>query len=173
MANHRWLNAALAASALLAFLVLTFSNDSDDLGIEVESRDPSPGIDEIRVAVTGAVARPGVVTVRPGDRVADAIALAGGLTADGDMNAVNLARRVRDEDQVVVPRVGERFALLDLNRATAQELEALPGVGPTYANAIVQARTTHGPFESTDQLVELGLVPERVYERFRDLVTVH
>jgi len=138
----------------------------------VEPRDPPAGVDEIRVAVTGAVQHPGVFTAAPGERVADAIALAGGVTSDADLDAVNLSRRVQDEDQVVVPRLGSSDALLDLNTASAEELEALPAIGRVYANAIVEARTARGPFASTDQLVELDIVPERTYQRIRDLVTV-
>lgn len=172
MVDRRWLNAALAAAAVVAFLVLSLRGGSGDRGVEVERRDPLAGVDEIRVAVTGAVGRPGVVTAAPGDRVADALARAGGAAPDADLDAVNLSRRVHDEDQVVVPRKGERATLLDLNAATAKELEALPAIGPTYADAIVRARTARGPFLSTDQLVELDILPERTYERIRDLVTV-
>jgi len=172
MADRRWLNAALAAAAVVAFLVLSMRDGPEHRGVEVERRDPPAGVDEIRVAVTGAVASPGVVTAAPGDRVADALARAGGATADADLDAVNLSRRVHDEDQVVVPRRGERTKLLDLNAATAKELEALPAIGPTYADAIVRARAARGPFVSTDELVEFDILPERTYERIRDLVTV-
>ncbi|MSQ42349.1 MAG: hypothetical protein EXR65_04860 [Dehalococcoidia bacterium] len=123
-------NLGLAAAAVAALLVL--GTNTEDAGIEIERRDPAPGIDELRVDVTGAVLRPGVVAVA----------------------------------------AGERPGLLDLNRATAAQLEALPGIGPVYAGAIVSACERDGPFPSTDNLVARGVIPARVYEAIRDLVAV-
>ena len=164
------LRIALGAAAALALAILVLRADTDP-GIEVLRLDPPPGVDEIRVEVTGAVARPGVLTVRPGDRVADAIALAGGLDPDADPSALNLALRLRDEDRVVVPRLGERSPLLDINTATAAELDELPGIGPVYSAAIVEARSHGGRFATTDALIERDVIPEHVYERIRQLIT--
>lgn len=172
MTARHWLNGALGAAALLAVFILLTRAGSQSRGIEVERRDPPAGLDEIRVSVTGAVARPGVVTAEPGDRVSDVVARAGGLLDGADVDAVNLSRRVRDEDHIVVPRAGDGRRLLDLNSATAEDLAALPSIGPAYAKAILDARTGRGPFTSTDQLVELRLIPTRVYDDIRDLVTV-
>ena len=171
------LRIALGAAAALALAILVLRAGADP-GIEVLRLDPPPGVDEIRVEVTGAVAQPGVLTVRPGDRVADAIALAGGLDPDADPSALNLALRLRDEDRVVVPRLGERSPrlgerspLLDINTATAGELDELPGIGPVYSTAIVDARERGGPFATTDALTERDVIPEHVYERIRQLIT--
>ena len=162
---------ALAATAVAALLVLAL-RPGPDRGIEIERRDPPPGLDEIRVEVAGAVASPGVVAVAPGERVADAIARAGGLSPEADTAPLNLSRRLLDEDRVLVPARGERAALLDLNRADTQQLEALPGIGPVYARAVVASREERGPFSTTDQLVERGVLPARVYAAIRDLVAV-
>ncbi len=160
----------LGAAVALALAILVL-RATDDPGIEVQRLDPPPGVDEIRVEVAGAVPEPGVITVQPGDRVADAIALAGGLAPDADASALNLALRLRDEDRVVVPRIGEAAALLDINTATAEELVALPGIGPVYAAAIVDARERGGPFVTTDDLVERDVIPEHVYDGIRTLIT--
>ena len=164
------LRIALGAAAALALAILVLRAD-DNPGIEVQRLDPPPGVDEIRVEVAGAVAAPGVVTVQPGDRVADAIALAGGLDPDADPAALNLALRLRDEDRIVVPRLGEQSPLLDINTATAEELDELPGIGPVYSAAIVDARERGGPFATTDALIERDVIPEHVYERIRALIT--
>ena len=164
------LRIALGAAAALALAILVLRADENP-GIEVLRLEPPPGVDEIRVEVAGAVAEPGVVTVRPGDRVADAIALAGGLDPDADPAALNLALRLRDEDRVAVPRLGERSPLLDINTATAEELDELPGIGPVYSAAIVEARERGGPFATTDALVEREVIPEHVYARIRQLIT--
>jgi competence protein ComEA len=163
------LNLALLLAALLAFAVLAM-RESPSPGIEVEVRDPPGGIDEVRVYVSGAVREPGVVTLVPGDRVAEAVAVAGGAAQDADLAALNLARRVVDEDHVHVPRVGESSSLINVNTASQRELESLPGIGPVRAGGIIAARA-EAPFTSTDELVERGLVPASVYEGFKDLVT--
>ena len=164
-----WLNLALLVAIVAAVAVLTLRPDGRR-GVLVEVRDPRPGIDEIRVDVAGAVSRPGVVVVRPGDRVVDAIELAGGLAEDADTAAINLSRRLVDQDHVVVPRAGERPPLLDVNSASASELETLPGIGPVYASQVIEERRAGGAFLDTDELVERGALPAHVYERVRDLI---
>ena len=82
------------------------------LGVEVERRAPAPGIDEIRVQVDGAVQAPGVILVQPRERVSGAIARAGGVTTEADTAAINLARRVQDQNQVIVPQIGQEIIFL-------------------------------------------------------------
>jgi competence protein ComEA len=171
LSTQAWWNLALAAAGALAVVVIAFRGESDR-GVEIVRREAAAGIDELRVDVAGAVVRPGVVAAAPGERVADAVARAGGATADADTAAINLSRRLVDEDHIVVPRKGERASLLDINRATAKELEALPGVGAAYAAAVLAARERNGPFASTDDLVTRQVLPSRVYERIRDLIAV-
>ncbi len=163
------LRIALGVAVIVAFAILVL-RDGSGRGIEIERRDPLPGVDEIRVEVGGAVAQPGVFTVRPGDRVIDAIALAGGLAADADTAPINLSRRLHDEDRVLVPRSGELPPLLDVNTASAAQLDELPGIGAVYSAAIVSARLLDGPFATTDDLVERGVIPEHVYEAIRDRI---
>ncbi len=162
------LNLALATAGLLAF-ALIISRDAGSPGVEIEHRDPPAGIDEIRVYLSGAVIRPGVVAVEPGERVAEAMQRAGGPTVDADLSAVNLARRLVDEDHVHVPVAGEASPLIDLNTASQRELESLPGIGPVRASRIIEERQ-QARFESTDELMERGIVPASIYEGLRDLV---
>ena len=160
---------AFAAAAVLALAVITLRSEGGR-GVEVQRRDPPAGLDEIRVDVGGAVVAPGVYVIEPGMRVVDAIELAGGLAEGAETAPLNLSRRLRDEDRVRVPRVGELPALLDVNAASASELDALPGIGEAYSAAIVEARDLEGPFVTTDALVERGVLPEHVYEQIRDLI---
>jgi len=132
---------------------------------------------EIQVYVAGAVVQPGVYYLRDGDRWIDALEAAGGPAADADLEAVNLARRLRDEDQVLVPAVlgaiqAPQDERIDINSAPATLLETLPGIGPTRAGGIVESRQRDGPFERPEELVERGLVPQSVFEQVRDLITV-
>jgi competence protein ComEA len=140
------------------------------------------------VYVAGAVTRPGVYTLGAAARVTDAVAAAGGAGADADLDVVNLAAVVTDGERIYVPRVGETVPAVvggaptvgnttpsgpvDVNSATADQLDVLPGVGPTTAAAIVAYREEHGPFQSVEQLGDVrGIGPAKL-DALRGLVTV-
>lgn len=117
--------------------------------------------------IAGAVARPGIVRVPDGARVVDAIAAAGGARADADLDQLNLAARIADGERVLVPvrgaapspvasATGVPVGRLHLNGATLEQLDALPGIGPTLAAAILRARDRRGGFRST---ADLAAVP--------------
>lgn len=127
------------------------------------------------VHVAGAVRRPGVVRLRDGDRVGDAIAAAGGASNRADLNAVNLALRLADGQQVIVPARGAAAAgasgaagPISLSSATAQQLDELEGVGPGLAAKIIAYRTEHGGFRSVDELGEVPGIGEKRLESLRD-----
>mgnify|MGYP001812189286 CR=1 FL=1 len=143
----------------------------------------SPGVSSttepssIVVHVSGAVHRPGLVTVPASARVADAIAGAGGAALGGDLGGLNLAAAIRDGDQIVVPTVGTSDRRsgttdhgVDLNRANAVELEALPGVGPVLASRIVAYRDLNGPFEAVEDLLDVGGIGEAKLAAMRDAI---
>lgn len=133
----------------------------------------------IEVYITGAVAEPGVYEVKPGDRVIDVLYEAGGQTDDADLTAINLALRLHDEDQIIVPRIGQSVSSVEgapvgkinINTASASELDALPGIGEVYSEQIVVNRETNGPYVSGEELVERQVLPRGTYERIRDLIT--
>ena len=146
---------------------------------------------KIVVHVVGAVISPGVVQVPGGSRVLDAVGAAGGAASDADLARVNLAAKLADGQRVVVPRVGDPSAALapndgggvdplpganvdpvDLNNATAVQLDALPGVGPATAAAIIAYRTQHGPFRTVDALGDVKGIGTAKLEQLRPLVTV-
>ena len=127
------------------------------------------------VDVEGAVRRPGLVRLPSGSRVADAVARAGGVTRSAERSGVNLAAPVSDGQQVVVPARGSAGAApvaggaaaaagpVSLSSATAEQLDALPGVGPVTAQKIVAYRTEHGAFHSVDELDAIpGIGPARL-----------
>lgn len=133
----------------------------------------------IEVYITGAIAEPGVYQMADGDRVIDVLFEAGGHTDDADLEAINLAVRLHDEDQIVVPRFGEDVSSvsgttsvkININTASAGELDALPGIGEVYSQQIVVSRETNGPYVSSEELVERQVIPRSTYERIRDLIT--
>ncbi len=142
------------------------------------------------VDVGGAVARPGLVRVGRGARVADVVAAAGGATHDADLDRLNLAATVADGERLFVPHLGQvsipvavngdgggggggadgapapgtpGAAPVDLNSASAEQLDTLPGVGPATAAAIVAYRSQHGPFRSVDDLLQVhGIGPAKL-----------
>jgi len=164
------INVILILLAILALLVISARQGEGERGIEVQRREAPGRVDALMVHVAGAVASPGVIEAQPGDRVEDVIAAAGGSLPGADLESVNLALRVRDEDLVRVPFEGEAATagLVDLNSATQAELEALPGIGPVRAQAIIAAR----PLASPDDLETRAIVPASVWEGIRTLVIV-
>jgi len=134
------------------------------------------------VHVAGAVRSPGVYRLRDGERVQDAVRRAGGPRAGADLNALNLAAKVADGQQVLVPRRGTAGAApiagagtgagepggppqapVSLNTATAEQLDTLDGVGPATASKILEYRRQHGGFRSIDDLGEIpGIGPKRL-----------
>jgi competence protein ComEA len=139
-----------------------------------------PSTQSALVDVTGAVRRPGVYTLHDGDRVQDAVRLAGGATARADLAAINLAAKVADGQQIVVPPhgpsgtpVGGTTATgvaetapgtpISLNAATAEQLDTLDGVGPATAQKILDYRREHGGFRSVEDLGQVpGIGPKKL-----------
>lgn len=133
----------------------------------------------VAVHVAGWVVSPGVVSLPPGALVADAVAAAGGLLPDAATESLNLAAPVSEGEQIVVP--GPRSAspgtaaqdhggLVSLNRASASDLETLPGVGPVLAERIVAFREENGRFETVEDLLEVPGIGEAKLASLRDLV---
>ncbi len=176
--RYRWLIAAFLAVPLVSGITLLLNDRlSDPEPLLVNSA--APAISDIRVYVTGAVQNPGVYPLNDGSRWIDALEAAGGAASDADLNAVNLARRAQDEDQIIVPRIGQtavasanQSPLININSASAAELESLPGIGQVRANQIVQSRTKDGPFSAVDDLLLRNLISESVFEDIAPLITV-
>lgn len=213
---------ALAAVAVLAILITVFTLVRSSPAPVASAKLPpvqavsatstatavaAPATQPVVVSVVGLVNQPGLVTVAPQARVADAVLAAGGPLAGADTLGLNLARRVADGEQIVVgiatpagrsPALGssagqgpatpaasapasapgtegsgsEAAGPLDLNSATAEQLDALPGLGPVTVAAILAWRQANGRFASVDQLGEVdGIGPARL-EKLRPLVRV-
>ncbi|GIV10127.1 MAG: hypothetical protein KatS3mg019_2218 [Fimbriimonadales bacterium] len=163
-----------------------------------ESSEPPPP-KELAVHVAGAVKQSGVYRLPTNSRVDDAIRQAGGATANADLDALNLAEPITDGQKIYVPRKGEtppptvataisppsasnaprpeksvpvaRFPI-DLNTASAEQLEAIPGIGPVLAQRIVDHRRANGRFNSVDELLEVSGIGQKRLENMRSYVTV-
>lgn len=166
---------------------------------EPDTPPEPPPPTELAVHVAGAVKQPGVYQLPPNSRVKDAIHQAGGATANADLDALNLAETVTDGQKIYVPRKGEvppptraantphsttqatprdsksnpevRFPI-DLNTATAEQLEAIPGIGPALAQRIVDHRRANGRFQSVDELLEMQGIGQKRLETIRRYLIV-
>jgi competence protein ComEA len=133
----------------------------------------------IRVHVSGAVAAPGVVQLQSDAIVAEAVAAAGGAVATADLTSINLAATLRAGERIVVPDATDQIPRaidgshegLDLNAASAGELESLPGVGPVLAERIVVFRTERGPFLAVEDLLDVPGIGESKLSQMRDSIT--
>lgn len=142
---------------------------------------------ELVISVVGRVTRPGLVRLPDGSRVADAVNAVGGALPDTDLMGLNLARRLSDGEQLMVgvtpppgqPTDGSPVGastgadpVINLNTATVEQLDTLPGVGPVTAQRILDWRVAHGRFTSIDQLREVGGIGQARFVQLKDLVRV-
>lgn len=152
---------------------------------------PSPKGNRVVVHVAGAVARPGVVELASGSRVIDAVEAAGGGLPEADLDRLNLAAKIVDGQRVLVQKVGDPPAAaegagtasgatpgaastgpLNLNTATLDQLDGLPGIGPVLAAAILAERVRRGAFKSVNELREVRGIGEQRFADLRELVAV-
>jgi competence protein ComEA len=177
------------AAALMAFLGLRYLHGEERAPGDPSAAGAAPGAPAVRIErpasagalvhVAGSVRHPGVYRLRDGARVKDAVVRAGGPRGGADVNAINLAAKVADGQQVVVPRKGaaDQPAAADgvagdavapsgpisLNSATAAQLDTLDGVGPATAKKILDWRREHGGFRSIDDLGQVpGIGPKKL-----------
>ena len=149
---------------------------------------PSPA--PLRVYVTGAVLKPDVYTLPPNSIVKDAIAAAGGATSDADLDRINLAMQLADQAHIYVPCKGEvnppitppvarpspgssgGGGLVNINAATVEELDTLPGIGPAIAQRIVDYRNDNGPFATIEDLMNVRGIGETTFADLKNRITV-
>ena len=171
---------ALVAMVAVGFLAGVRHGAPEPIDLPMAGAGPPPPVattqpSMLRVHLAGAVVRPGLYEVPAGFRVGDLVDAAGGPVANADLAAVNLAERMRDGQQVYVPLVGESQTSrdagtgtavagpIDVNTASAAQLQGLPGIGPSLAAAIVAYRTENGSFASLDELEAVpGIGPAKL-----------
>lgn len=167
---------------------------SGDVSPDDESSAKSSSAAEVYVDVDGAVVRPGVYRLKDGARVSQAIDAAGGLTAEANVAGLNRASKVTDGQKIYVPTVGEQQAaaavggaesgaattpgagssseLVNINTASAAELQTLSGIGPSMAQSIIDERTKNGAFASVDDLMRVSGIGEKKLAKIKDCICV-
>jgi len=153
---------------------------------------PPPTPAPIQVHITGAVHNPGVYALPINSRVEDAIQTAGGFTEAAQQDRINLAAKLQDGDQVQVPaqsesaatdptstqktgeqsKEGTTFTIVNLNTASQEELETLPGIGPVTAGKIIDYRLTNGDFGIIEEIQKVSGIGPATYENIKNLITV-
>jgi competence protein ComEA len=168
-------------STASATVVATGTPASGVAHSEAERADGAPA--ELVIHVAGKVRTPGVVRLPPGSRVLDAVDAAGGATKGADLTGLNLARLLTDGEQVVVGvpapagaaptnAPGTASGPININTATASQLEELPGIGPALAARILAWRDEHGQFTSVEELQEVSGIGPATLAELADLITV-
>lgn len=148
-----------------------------------EPATPTPAT--IKVYVSGAVNKPDVYTLSLDAIVKDAITAAGGATAEADLDRINLAADLADQMQVYVPHQGEAAppssngsapgaagGKININTASAEELDKLPGIGPSLAKAIIDYRVKNGPFKTIEEINDVKGIGDALFAKIKDQITV-
>ena len=161
--------------------------------------EPAPTQAPIVIQIMGEVVKPGVYSMPDGSRVQDAVDAAGGLLADADTGSLNLAARLEDGQQVIISISGSALTttptpthspftilttltplatstlhvtLININTATVQQLDTLPGIGPVTAQSIVTYRLQNGPFQQIEDIMNVPGIGPATFDRIRTLITV-
>ena len=158
--------------------VLLLQPSPGPIVVTLPTATPQP---ELKVYVSGAVNRPGVYVVQDGARLEDVLAMAGGFTGDADPRRVNPSLRARDEAHFYIPGIGEQVdlaeaspaeATVNINTATAEDLQRLPGIGPGRADDIIEYRTAVGHFSRAEELLLVPGLGPRTVDSLLDFATV-
>ena len=170
--------------------VLNEENIEDDKQKEIKEETDEKIVEkEITIYISGEVKEPGVVTLKNDKRLADAVKLVGGVTEDADLNNVNLAVKLEDEMHYIIPKKGESISnsqnnvipnnntnnqngKININTATIQELDQIPGVGEATANKILTYRDEVGKFKSIEEIKNVSGIGEKKYENMKEFICI-
>lgn len=175
-------------------------NKNNDKKEKVEGEKENISNKEITVYVSGEVNKSGVVTLKEGDRLAVAVEKLGGTTKKADLNNINLAIRVKDEEHYIIPKIGEAkqeelkdvnntkdienaeiknentakdSSKININTATLEELDKLPGVGEATANKIISHREENGQFKTIEDIKNVNGIGDKKFENMKELICVN
>ena len=194
--KYRWpLGLFLVGAILLGFGVFLTRDELHPKSAKIEVLEDSTEAQnsnlELVIEVSGAVERPGVYKFPPGARIEDGLIAAGGVSSDADRvwmeRSLNRALKLSDGQKVYIPKMGESIkggtgitsstgsgggaveTYVNINTASQKELEDLPGIGPVYAQNIIEQR----PYSTTEELLNREVLKKGVYEKIKDLVTAY
>lgn len=142
----------------------------------------------IMIHISGAVLNPGIIEVELGKRLVDIVELAGGLDKEADVDRINLARKVSDEEKIYIPRIGEEIELdshiigvknsssenevININNCSKDDLIKLPGIGEKTSDKIIEYRSTNS-FQQVEDIMQVSGIGEKKFEAIKDLISVN
>lgn len=188
--KEHWKKIVIGGSISILFVVgIIFQNNQveepSSTIFQPVIEDEEPVVEYIYVDIKGAVEQPGVYKLFKNSRLFQAIDLAGGLRSDADGDALNLSIVLMDQDVIYVPDITEEYpvvtsshdptstsGLIDINRATIDQLETLPGIGPSTAQKIIDYRTQNGFFEAIEDIMNVSGIGESTFDNIKDLITI-
>lgn len=200
---------AIAGIVVIGIMYFIYNKNQvkEDINIENEilvnnviTNENHTNDDIVIIHITGSVKNPGIVKLKEGSRIEDAIESAGGLTENADITKVNLAYVVEDGTKIKIPSASEEdigdediidsksgdniiieenavpsnnsSQTININKATEKEFETLPGIGPSLASKIIEYRNQNGKFESIEDIKNVNGIGDNKYEKIKDLITV-
>ena len=200
---------AIAGIVAIGIMYFIYNKNQvkEDINIENEilvnnviTNENNTNDDIVIIHITGSVKNPGIVKLKEGSRIEDAIESAGGLTENADITKVNLAYVVEDGTKIKIPSASEEdigdediidsksgdniiieentvssnnsTQTININKATEKEFETLPGIGPSLASKIIEYRNQNGKFESIEDIKNINGIGDNKYEKIKDLITV-
>ncbi len=165
-------------------------NFVNSYAVDEEEDEPNEENSTIMVHISGQVYKPGIVEMDLGKRLIDAIKAAGGLMKEADLDRINLAKKLVDEEKIYIPKVGEELnndiidvqvtsvstssdsnGKININKCSQIDLESLPGIGPVLAERIIDYRNSNA-FKTIEELKEVSGIGDKKYEALKDLITV-
>lgn len=165
-------------------------NFVNSYAVDEEEDEPNEENSTIMVHISGQVYKPGIVEMDLGKRLIDAIKAAGGLMKEADLDRINLAKKLVDEEKIYIPKVGEELnndiidvqvtsvstssdsnGKININKCSQIDLESLPGIGPVLAERIIDYRNSN-EFKTIEELKEVSGIGDKKYEALKDLITV-
>lgn len=173
-------------------------NSSEEIVIEKPSATASAvlltaaGIEDVNyiyVDISGAVMNPGVLKLEENTRVYQAIEISGGLKAGADVSGINMAAKLKDENKIYIPEIGEKLetpainnlqpmsgidnnGLIDINTANSQQLQELSGVGPSTAEKIIQYRENNGSYLVIEDIKNVSGIGDKTFDKFKDKICI-
>lgn len=189
MEKLKYILFGLACGLLASALILLISAPPRGVPIQL-AQPPTPS--PLMVDISGAVKAPGVYELALDSRVQDVVQAAGGLLPDANESAVNMAARLMDGQKIIIPQEGEEITItkssqaeeisgtvasvdaqpININTASQEELETLPGIGPSKAAAIIEYRSTHGPFKTLEDILGVSGIGEKTLAGFKDWIVI-
>ena len=167
---------------------VNLSKELDNKDIRKDYDNSIKDVNMITIHISGEVNNPGIVNIESDKRLSDAVDKLGGVTENADLNNINLAMKIEDAKHYIIPKIGEEIKnnesinnennnigsnKVNINNATIEDLDKLPGIGEATANKIINYREENGDFKSIEELKNVNGIGSKKYEQIKDEITLN